>query len=410
MNDIDMDTTAWTDDAADCETSEDDASDVVSIGLDDEEDMKAELKDLLDEFTSNGSFAAFHTYQSYVNPGLDIEGFGPVGLPLTPTDAESIARFCKQSPFGKGDKTLVDTSVRRSWELDTTQFQCRNPAWKSYLAELEKKAKDDLGVAWGGRADGYKLLLYEEGAFFKAHKDSEKVPGMFGTLVVCLPSQHMGGDVHLVHGKKKRTMETAPGSSFDLSTLAWYSDVSHEVRPVTSGYRLVLTYNLVHEHQQIYYSASSIDDRQDQLEVQLKRWNTRSRYRYNLIYPLQHQYSEASLSLHNLKGEDAEKGKLLARLCARNGLACFLGRLTRREQDEFDSDDGDELDSFYLSHIVHLSGCRTRWRANDVGEDDILADVEVLYGKGRPPDSEDDGEFMGNESTPSTYRYHDSVR
>lgn len=68
---------------------------------------------------------------------------------------------------------------------------------------------------------------------------------MFGTLVICLPSLHTGGEVVLVHGKKQRTIETDKASAFDLSALAWCSGVQHEIRPVTSGYRLVLTYNLV---------------------------------------------------------------------------------------------------------------------------------------------------------------------
>jgi hypothetical protein len=40
----------------------------------------------------------------------------------------------------------------------------------------------------------YKLLIYEEGDFFLPHKDSEKEKGMFGTLVIGLPSQYTGGN------------------------------------------------------------------------------------------------------------------------------------------------------------------------------------------------------------------------
>ena len=33
---------------------------------------------------------------------------------------------------------------------------------------------------------------------------SEKVPGMFGTLVICLPSEHEGGTVKVRHVKQSR--------------------------------------------------------------------------------------------------------------------------------------------------------------------------------------------------------------
>lgn len=51
---------------------------------------------------------------------------------------------------------------------------------------------------------------------------TEKVPGMFGTLVVCLPSSHQGGHVELRHGKNIEHYHTDKMSAFDISYLAWY--------------------------------------------------------------------------------------------------------------------------------------------------------------------------------------------
>ncbi|KAF2140232.1 uncharacterized protein K452DRAFT_213173, partial [Aplosporella prunicola CBS 121167] len=88
----------------------------------------------------------------------------------------------------------------------------------------------------------YKMLLYGEGAMFKSHQDSEKEPGMFGTLVICLSSDHEGGAVEVKHVGKRQLFETEYA---EQSYICWYSDVRHEVHKVTSGYRWVLTYNLV---------------------------------------------------------------------------------------------------------------------------------------------------------------------
>lgn len=69
---------------------------------------------------------------------------------------------------------------------------------------------------------------------------------MFGTLVICLPSEHQGGDLVVKHHdvtKVFKTSETQP------SMACWFADVSHEVLPVTSGIRWVLTYNLAISHQ-----------------------------------------------------------------------------------------------------------------------------------------------------------------
>ncbi|KAK0713605.1 hypothetical protein B0T26DRAFT_367319 [Lasiosphaeria miniovina] len=75
------------------------------------------------------------------------------------------------------------------------------------------------------------MLIYETGAMFKPHTGTEKIPGIFGTLVVCLPSPHQGGDLVLRHPGQTKVIET---SEVQPSIACWYSDVSHEVLPVTS--------------------------------------------------------------------------------------------------------------------------------------------------------------------------------
>lgn len=64
----------------------------------------------------------------------------------------------------------------------------------------------------------YKMLLYEEGAHIKPHKDTEKAP----TLAICLPTEHLGGDLDVKHNNKRLTWTSSKTSAFDLSFSAWY--------------------------------------------------------------------------------------------------------------------------------------------------------------------------------------------
>ncbi|RYP77588.1 hypothetical protein DL769_003361 [Monosporascus sp. CRB-8-3] len=137
---------------------------------------KAELLRNLKAIKTFGDFACQKNYESFVNPGLEAIG-SLIPLPLIARDAEAIKAHCQQAPFGRGDQTVVDTSVRKTWELNTEQFRCSNPAWNSYLNTLLQEAADSLGMSASVRAEPYKLLLYEEGSFFRRHKDSEKAPG-----------------------------------------------------------------------------------------------------------------------------------------------------------------------------------------------------------------------------------------
>lgn len=51
-------------------------------------------------------------------PGLEVKGIGAIRLPLGELQARELIKQCCQAPYGKGTKTLVDTDVRRVWELD----------------------------------------------------------------------------------------------------------------------------------------------------------------------------------------------------------------------------------------------------------------------------------------------------
>lgn len=96
---------------------------------------------------------------------------------------------------------------------------------------------------------------------------------MFATLVVCIPCKHSGGDVELSFRSKKRILSTAAYSDWFVSYLAWYADVLHEVKPVISGHRIVLTFNLVRTETTVLKSLTAYDDHISRLRPQLKQWS-----------------------------------------------------------------------------------------------------------------------------------------
>ena len=78
-----------------------------------------------------------------------------------------------QAPFGRGEDTIVDTSVRRTWQLPPMQFSINNSQWTGQLQALLNRVKDELGCDPNMTVTGelYKLLLYEPGSFFKVSSD-----------------------------------------------------------------------------------------------------------------------------------------------------------------------------------------------------------------------------------------------
>ena len=120
-----------------------------------------------------GSFAAFKASQKNTDPGLHIDGVGQIRLPLAPNDAVAIMAAGTQAVFGRGSSTIMDKSFRNTKELSLDQFQLRNPAWSQEIIGILTTLTKELGIREnpsGVEAKLYKLLLYEEGAMFKAHK------------------------------------------------------------------------------------------------------------------------------------------------------------------------------------------------------------------------------------------------
>ncbi|KAI0595065.1 hypothetical protein F4775DRAFT_391464 [Biscogniauxia sp. FL1348] len=385
-------------------------NEVISISSGDEDNGNKELDvfdwqnafaDCLGGIEVLGDFGTARQYSSFVNPGLEVDG-SLIPLPLTPRDAEDIKRVCRQAPFGKGDETVVDTSVRDTWELDQSRFRISNPKWDCFLSTVMAHVSEDLGMS-NVAIEPYKLLLYETGSFFKRHKDSEKAPRMIGTLVISLPSKHEGCEVRLSHCGKTRVFGTAQSSAFELSALAWYSDVTHEVTKLTAGYRLILTYNIVLAAGARDVPGPALFERQQkQIRQLLTLWRTKFPHVKQQLYLLEHKYTKSSVSLNNLKGADRAICQALHNVCLDSGFFFLLAKVTKSVGDE------DYPDDSYLSidSVMNCDGVEIASSHRRLDPDDVLGADPWEY---RDPDSEDEGEFTGNESMPTTLRYHDTA-
>ena len=72
---------------------------------------------------------------------------------------------------------------------------------------------------------------------------------MFGSLVIVFPSPLEGGALLLRHRGQEWTFDsrnelTEAEDQPSIGYVAFFSDIEHEVTPVTSGHRITLTYNL----------------------------------------------------------------------------------------------------------------------------------------------------------------------
>jgi predicted 2-oxoglutarate/Fe(II)-dependent dioxygenase YbiX len=321
-----------------------------------------------------------------IPPGLEINGIGRISFPLLPEQAKQIIAIAERSPFGRAENTIVDVNVRRTWQVASDQVHLSGRQWPQSLKKIVKLAVEGLGVTSPISAELYKLLLYDVGSFFVEHRDTEKSAGMFATLVITLPSRCSGGELIVRHDGQEVCLDLNNDDTAELSFAAFYADCVHEVRPVTSGYRLALIYNLVHESNGP--KPAFVNPQVDLAELThlLKAWATAQPYRESssrpyavrapsekLIVPMAHAYTPAEFQFASLKNSDAVAASILQLAASATDCEVHLALLTIEE----------------LSSVEHLDDAprgRRRWsrdREEALDREEDLDDEGKDEGSGR---------------------------
>ena len=280
----------------------------------------------------------------FTMPGLEVEGIGAIGLPLGKTQARALIQHCSRAPYGKGVKTLVDTDVRRVWELDPEQFRLTNPKWDAWVVAITNTSRIALGLEDSKlKANLYKLLVYEEGGFFLPHRDGEKLERMVATLVIGLPSPHTGGELIVTHeGRRHEIMLTGAASGHEMSYAAFYADCEHEVLPIRAGYRLCLVYNLTlaTSRRKTGIVAPQTAPVVASISELLGHWPSSGEIT-KLAITLEHQYTQDGLKIDTLKGVDRARAEVLFDAAAQAGYDAHLALITHWQSGSAEGDYGD---------------------------------------------------------------------
>ena len=144
----------------------------------------------------------------------------------------------------------------------------------------------------------------------------------------------------MVHGKEEKTFDYASSSQLNTSILAWYADVPHEVKPITSGFRLALSYNLIKPD----HISLPLPPPDGSFTSKLKRifsdWSKGSfdELPVAICYKLRHEYSQENYSrgFACLKGIDAHITDRIRHAAEGLGFGICLGQLVLHIEAEGD--------------------------------------------------------------------------
>ncbi len=394
------------------------------------------LEELLKGVERAGDFFASGAVEIPM-PKVEVAGVGTLSFPVLPSQIQQLIEQATRAPYGRGAETILDESVRKVWQLPPDKVRLGGKSWAATFDGILQRVSVGLGCeGMAVSAELYKLLVYDTGGFFLAHRDTEKTGGMFGTLVVVLPSAHRGGDLVVRHAGREATVDMSGAEVSEVSFAAFYADCEHEVRPITEGNRVCLVFNLVHQRG-AKAKGKTLEapdyERQIAAAAELLEKNlTEPGTPAKIAWLLEHQYSPDGLSFAGLKAADAARVKVLTQAAERAGCAAHLGIVHIEEsgsaQENYDceprgrgwyrGDDGEESegessDDFEVIEVCDWRHFIAQWRDlrdQSVEFDELPLEPGELLPVGALDDEKPDAQrFMeasGNEGASFERSYH----
>lgn len=130
---------------------------------------------------------------------IGTEDAGTFGNP----NIEKILEKSKPSPFGKGDKTVMDLEYRNGSEVEAKDIVIGSQAQKQALHTLiENHISESLFVNKPVEIKLYKLAVYGKDGNFDWHWDTTHGNGHHATVLVALNTKWKGGNLGFKHEGK----------------------------------------------------------------------------------------------------------------------------------------------------------------------------------------------------------------
>ena len=379
--------------------------------------LKEDILNCLKDLKGSGKFISVQTTE-FLFSGLEVNGVGEIAYPINEAQAKALIQVAHKAPFGKGSKTMLDNNVRSAWEIDAAKLSFNGNRWAPFIDKIVHNIKPDLGLEdYTISAHLYKMLIYETGDFFVPHKDSEKEKGMFGTLVIGLPSKHTGGELIVSFGGIEEIVNFSKNSGdYKIDYAAFYADCDHEIKPLTSGYRICLVYNLIQQKSGNKIQLTSLETYVEKLaEIFTKQQQHGNTKPYIVL--LGHQYTPENFSVDGLKLNDRSKAEALLRAAQKAGhyakmclVTSYLSGMPEDDGRYYDNDDYGDEDA-EMAEVYDEQLDIEHWLENNIPalsnvsfeENDLI--TSFALDEDEPIMKESSG-YMGNYGPDLTHWYH----
>ena len=115
---------------------------------------QSEIEQLLKSLDRPGDYCV-HSKLVSPMPLLQVDEMGTVAFPVQEAQVRSLIGVAQRAPYGKGPDTVLDTSVRDCWQIDSSAFELGGQGWAQSFKVIMQQVSDGPRVplrAAGGAA------------------------------------------------------------------------------------------------------------------------------------------------------------------------------------------------------------------------------------------------------------------
>ena len=76
-------------------------------------------------------------------PKLEVDGVGVISFPVPDTQVRQLIAQAERAPYGRGEETIVDTAVRKVWQLPPAKVRLGGKSWPGSLQGIVDQVLHD---------------------------------------------------------------------------------------------------------------------------------------------------------------------------------------------------------------------------------------------------------------------------
>jgi hypothetical protein len=166
---------------------------------------------------------------------------------------DALLKVATPASFGKDGETVFDSEVRKAFEIPRSRLPS-DLLGVLHFSSIEGVEQTMKPVSKKWTYHLYKIHMYGPGGKFEDHADTLHKSNHVATVVLSLPSEHVGGILRVQHHGEEMEFDSSKGPIQDryyahanLRLGAFFTDCTHSVQEVVSGWRVVVQYDVYEE-------------------------------------------------------------------------------------------------------------------------------------------------------------------